>query len=83
MQGMWYAVQTLTSLGYGDFTPQTFLGKVGQQPAKKNIKEQTESLSAVKIQNCIFICTDLDQKAVILQYEYSFLKHLTHSIQFT
>lgn len=27
-QGMWYAVQTLTSLGYGDFTPQTFLGKV-------------------------------------------------------
>jgi hypothetical protein len=35
MQGMWYAVQTLTSLGYGDFTPQTFLGKVGHKPAKK------------------------------------------------
>ena len=27
-QGMWWAVQTLTSLGYGDFWPQTFLGKV-------------------------------------------------------
>ena len=27
-QGMWWAVQTLTSLGYGDFTPATFLGKV-------------------------------------------------------
>ena len=27
-QGMWWAVQTLTSLGYGDFTPETFLGKV-------------------------------------------------------
>ena len=27
-QGMWWAVQTLTSLGYGDFWPVTFLGKV-------------------------------------------------------
>merc|ERR1719369_2424661 len=27
-QGMWWAVQTLTSLGYGDFAPSTFLGKV-------------------------------------------------------
>ena len=27
-QGMWWAVQTLTSLGYGDFWPNTFLGKV-------------------------------------------------------
>ena len=27
-QGMWWAVQTLTSLGYGDFAPVTFLGKV-------------------------------------------------------
>jgi len=27
-QGMWWAVQTLTSLGYGDFAPETFLGKV-------------------------------------------------------
>lgn len=25
---MWWAVQSLTSLGYGDFTPQTLLGKV-------------------------------------------------------
>ena len=25
---MWWAVQTLTSLGYGDFSPQTILGKV-------------------------------------------------------
>ena len=29
MKGMWWAVQTLTSLGYGDFSPQTILGKVG------------------------------------------------------
>ena len=28
MKGMWWAVQTLTSLGYGDFSPQTILGKV-------------------------------------------------------
>ena len=28
IQGMWWAVQTLTSLGYGDFSPQTILGKV-------------------------------------------------------
>ena len=27
-QGMWWAVQTLTSVGYGDFTTQTVLGKV-------------------------------------------------------
>ena len=27
-QGMWWAVQTLTSLGYGDFTPTTVLGKL-------------------------------------------------------
>ena len=25
---MWWAVQTLTSLGYGDFTPGTFMGKI-------------------------------------------------------
>ena len=25
---MWWAVQTLTSLGYGDFTPTTVLGKL-------------------------------------------------------
>ena len=27
-QGMWWAVQTLTSLGYGDFTPTTIPGKL-------------------------------------------------------
>ena len=27
-QGMWWAVQTLTSLGYGDFCPNTVLGKM-------------------------------------------------------
>merc|ERR1711936_1157005 len=27
-QGMWWAVQTLTSLGYGDFPVQTILGKL-------------------------------------------------------
>merc|ERR1711862_424239 len=27
-QGMWWAVQTLTSLGYGDFWPQSILGKI-------------------------------------------------------
>ena len=28
LQGMWWAVQTLTSLGYGDFWPHTILGKL-------------------------------------------------------
>ena len=28
VQGMWWAVQTLTSLGYGDFPVQTILGKL-------------------------------------------------------
>ena len=31
---MWWAVQTLTSLGYGDFAPTTFLGKVSRANSK-------------------------------------------------